>query len=460
MGRDAGAKMSTQQLPALPQPPALTPGTLLMDRYLIQGYIGGGGFGHIYQASDLKLGYRRAIKEAFCRDEHTRAQFRLECELLLNARHPNLVRGYATFEQERQLYLVMDYVDGQTLEDLAIGHIRRTGVPVAEAQVLDWILPICAAVHALHSQPVPIIHRDVKPANIKLSVSLGAPILIDLGLAKLHAVGSQTLTAALAFTPGYAPPEQYQATGSTDQRTDIYGLGATLYFLLTGYQPTEAPARLSAHAMPDPCSLNPDLSLRTGQVVLRAMALNPNERYQSATDLAAALAAARAALDVPNVPTSAEHEVPYRPVGGRPSGRLASRRMPRPSARRPHVGTSSARFREVEVRQMPAAAVAATAATYSPEQRMLWDIVPSTEREAWSSIFALIAVVCAALSLTGAFTRGMLVFLLPALILGHWSLAQQKDRPPQEFRWLAMAALVLSYLWLAIFLLALIAGQR
>src|SRR5262249_28910970 len=152
---------------------------------------------HIYQASDLRLGYRRAIKEAFCRDEQTRDQFALECDLLLNARHPNLVRGYSTFEQDGRLYLVMDYVDGQTLEDIAIGNIRRTGFPVPEAQVLDWILPICAAVKALHTQPVPIIHRDIKPANIKLSASLGIPILIDLGLAKLHAAGSQTLAAAL-----------------------------------------------------------------------------------------------------------------------------------------------------------------------------------------------------------------------------------------------------------------------
>jgi 4-hydroxybenzoate polyprenyltransferase len=104
--------------------------------------------------------------------------------------------------------------------------------------------------------------------------------------------------------------------------------------------------------------------------------------------------------------------------------------------------------------------MAAVAAAYVPERRMPWDIISSSEREAWASIFALIAVVCAALSLTGAFVRGMLIFLLPALILAHWSLAQQKDRPPQEFRWLAMAALVLSYLWLAICLLALVAGQR
>jgi serine/threonine protein kinase len=444
--------MSTHQPPVLPQPPALPPGTLLMERYLIQGYIGGGGFGHIYQASDLRLGYRRAIKEAFCRDEHTRAQFWLECDLLLNARHPNLVRGYATFEQDGRLYLVMDYVDGQTLEDIAIGCIRSTGFPVSEAQVLDWMLPICAAVKALHSQPVPIIHRDVKPANIKLSASLGIPILIDLGLAKLHAAGSQTLAAALAFTPGYAPPEQYQASGATDQRTDIYGLGATLYFLLTGYQPTEAPARLSANAMPNPCTLNPKLSARTEKVVLRAMALNPAERYQDVLELAADLAAARAALDMP-----ADHmqRIESRPRAGQPSGRPAARRLPRPSARRPHNGLPHVPSRVA--RPTPAAAVAAA---YMPEQHMPWDIIPSSEREAWASIFALIAVVCAALSLTGAFARGMLIFLLPALILGHWSLTQQKDRPPQEFRWLAVAALMLSYLWLAICLLALIAGQR
>ncbi len=444
--------MSTQQPPALPQPPALAPGTLLGERYLVQGYIGGGGFGHIYQASDLRLGYRRAIKEAFCRDQHTRDQFALECDLLLNARHPNLVRGYATFEQDGRLYLVMDYVDGQTLEDIAIACIRRTGFPVPEAQVLDWMLPICAAAKALHSQPVPIIHRDIKPANIKLSASLGIPILIDLGLAKLHAAGTQTLAAALAFTPGYAPPEQYQASGATDQRTDVYGLGATLYFLLTGYQPTEAPARLSATSLPYPRTLNPKLSVHSERIVLRAMALNPQERYQDMLDLAADLRAARAELDTP---VSDEPRVEYRPRGGQPSGRLAGRHMPRLSARRPHNGWPHAPAREVPL--MPTAAMAAA---YVPEQRMPWDIISSSEREAWASIFALIAVVCAALSLTGAFVRGMLIFLLPALILAHWSLAQQKDRPPQEFRWLAMAALVLSYLWLAICLLALVAGQR
>ena len=168
---------------AMSQPPALAPGVMLRNRYLIEGYIGGGGFGHIYRAHDRALGHLRAIKEAFYQDQNSRRQFQLEAEFLLNARHPNLVRGYSVFEAYGRLYLVMDYVDGHTLEDIAIDTIKRTRLPPSEAQVLDWILPICDAIHELHSQPTPIIHRDVKPANIKLSASMGAPVLIDLGLA-------------------------------------------------------------------------------------------------------------------------------------------------------------------------------------------------------------------------------------------------------------------------------------
>lgn len=291
-----------QNHPPLPtQPPALAPGTMLAGRYFIQGYIGGGGFGHIYKAQDRVLGYRRAIKEAFFRDPLTQRQFRLEAEFILNARHPNLVRGYAIFEQAGRFYLVMDYVNGNTLEEIAIQHIRHTNLPLSEAQVLDWILPICDAVHTLHSQPAPIIHRDVKPANIKLTRE-GAPVLIDLGLAKLYAQGTQTIGAALAFTPGYAPPEQYQASGATDQRTDIYGLGATLFYLLTGYQPTEAPARLSAQALPSLCALNPALSTTTEQIVLKAMSLDPAERQQDAHTLMRELAAARLALNPATIP--------------------------------------------------------------------------------------------------------------------------------------------------------------
>jgi hypothetical protein len=278
---------------------------------LIQGYIGGGGFGHIYKVLDSALGYRRALKEAFYQDQLTRRQFQLEAEFLMNARHPNLVRGYAVFEQMGRLYLVMDYVDGHTLEEIAIDHIRRTGRPLPEARILDWVIPICGALHALHSSPVPVIHRDVKPANVKVNRS-GIPILIDLGLAKLYARGTQTIGAALAFTPGYAPPEQYRAAGATDARTDVYGMGATLFYLLTGYQPTEAPARLSTLVAPPLRQLAPAVSATTEAAVIRAMDLDPMRRQQTAPQLENDLRGARAALDAarglwgqPDVPAPA-----------------------------------------------------------------------------------------------------------------------------------------------------------
>ena len=286
---------------APPQPPALAPLTLLLDRYLIQGYIGGGGFGHIYRAQDTVLGHQRAIKEAFYRDPNTQRQFRFEAEFLINARHPNLVQGYALFEQAGRFYLVMDYVDGHTLEDITIERIRRTGLPVGETQILDWILPICDAVQSLHQQPTPIIHRDIKPANIKLN-GQRVPVLIDLGLAKLYYRGSQTIGAALAFTPGYAPPEQYRASGATDQRTDVYGMGATLYYLLTGYQPTESPARLSSTTLPAPRQLNPALSRATEAAVLQAMSLDPTARQQTMTSLMADLQSARSLLTTGKIP--------------------------------------------------------------------------------------------------------------------------------------------------------------
>jgi hypothetical protein len=279
----------------LAQPPALPPGTILLDRYLIQGYISGGGFGHIYKVLDNALGYRRALKEAFYQDRLTRYQFHLEAEFLLNTRHANLLRGYAVFEQAGRLYLVMDFVDGHTLEEIAIDHIRRTSAPLPEASILDWVIPVCGALHTLHTSPVPIIHRDVKPANIKMTRQ-GVPILIDLGLAKLYARGTKTIGAALAFTPGYAPPEQYRAAGATDARTDIYGMGASLFYLLTGYQPTEAPARIGALALPPLRQLNPHVSRPTEAIVLRAMELDPALRQQSALELEHALRAAREAL--------------------------------------------------------------------------------------------------------------------------------------------------------------------
>ncbi|HEY1389427.1 MAG TPA: serine/threonine-protein kinase [Ktedonobacterales bacterium] len=496
-----------QSAAPIPQPPALAPGaSLLQGRYLIQGYIGGGGFGHIYRAQDTMLHHYRALKEAFSSDLHARRQFRLEAEFLLNVRHPNLVSAYAVFEENNRLYLVMDYIDGQTLEDIAINHIRQTGRPLGEAQVLDWIIPICDAASALHQQPVPIIHRDIKPANIKLSISTSEPVLMDLGLAKLYSRGTQTIGAALAFTPGYAPPEQYQAVGATDQRTDVYGLGATLYYLLSGYQPTEAPARLSAHALRAPLVLNPMLSKRTNDAVLRAMELDPAARQQTSRELSDALTEARRAL----TPRGAMSGTPIRRHTKMPaqtrvqsSGWLCvlcgarNRNEARFCQRcgQPHeerdvaaresdipdfapedsTPTTPAPHRVVLAPPQPQRspdieapreiAFALTASSGLPPVsptpvRMPWSTnltAPASQREAWVSIFAFLAIVCAAISLMALFERPALLFTIPAIILGYWSMRQRQIQ--SEFRWLGIGAFVVGVLWLVFWIALLLTGR-
>lgn len=493
------------------QPPALAPGVTLRNRYLIEGYIGGGGFGHIYRARDIALGHQRAIKEAFARDPNTQRQFQLEAEFLLNTRHPNLVRGYSIFESNGRLYLVMDYVDGHTLEDIAIETIKRTHRPPAEAQILDWVLPICDAVQELHIQPTPIIHRDIKPANIKLSMTLDIPILIDLGLAKLFAQGQQTIAAALAFTPGYAPPEQYQATGATDHRTDVYGLGATLYYLLTGYQPVEAPARISAHAMPTPRERNPMLSESVNAIVLRAMALDPNERYQSVKALERDLIACRATLEsstahmmtlAPRIcsrcggssPAEARFcmrcgqalwQEPWQtapvpavahpaPPAFAPPRLVASSAHTRPTV--PPAAAHPAPPREQRERRIPppprapvqgmprAAAFAAKPALWRDPATWLTPLdqaPPATAHEASVSLAAVLAVICVALSLTAPFHPAMVIFMLPALGFGSWSLAHAAETgAPREFRWLALGALALGGVWLLVLILHLALSLR
>lgn len=473
---------------AMAQPPALAPGVTLHNRYMIEGYIGGGGFGHIYRARDIALGHVRALKEAFSRDPNAQKQFRFEAEFLLNARHPNLVRGYSVFEAGGRLYLVMDYVDGQTLEDIAIETIKRTHRPPVEAQTLDWMLPICDAVQELHIQPTPIIHRDIKPANIKLSATLDIPILIDLGLAKLYAQGQQTIAAALAFTPGYAPPEQYQAVGATDQRTDVYGLGATLYYLLTGYQPVEAPARISAQALPTPLDRNPALSPRVDAMVLRAMALDPAQRFQTVKELERELNACRAdLLAAPPSIASAQPRVCARCGGSSPAEARFCMRCghalwvepwqtapvvaiaPLPAPPLPAAPAANARPTLPPTSVWPArpahrgalAGLGAAAYAAPPE---LWraprwlttldEAPPATAQEAQVSLAAALAIVCVALSLMAPFHPLMLAFAAPGLGLGVWSSVHLGEtNAPREFHWLAIGALILGSLWLLVLIL-------
>lgn len=285
----------------MPQPASqlsLAAGTVLAKRYRIEELIGSGGYASVYRAIDMTLGYERAIKEVADADQGVRNQFRLEAELLINSKYPNIPHGYHLIEDRDRLYLVMDYVHGKDLEELLNESLTQRGKPLDEAQTLGWAIDICGALDEMHNLRVPVIHRDIKPANIKITPD-GMPILIDFGLAKLHQKGP-TMTAAQGVSPGFAPPEQYMAKGRTDARTDIYGLGATLYACLTGKDPPEAPARLMAQTGAGSANmrlvsvrkLNQRVSEETDRIVIRALELSPNNRQQSARQLRDELTAA------------------------------------------------------------------------------------------------------------------------------------------------------------------------
>ena len=265
---------------------------VLKDRYRIEDILGQGGMGAVYRAQDLNLGVHVAVKEnLFITDEYAR-QFRREANILASLRHPHLPRvtDHFVVEDEGQ-YLVMDYVQGEDLRELLE---KRDVIP--EEQVLPWFLEICDALAYLHTRTPPILHRDIKPGNIKITPD-GNAILVDFGLAKIADDGSNTTTGAKAMTPGFSPPEQY-GTGSTDARTDVYSLAATLYAALCGAVPEDALERAMGRELLTPVrKWNPKISSGVGRAVEKALSIPPDERYQSVAEFAGVLNAARLSED-------------------------------------------------------------------------------------------------------------------------------------------------------------------
>ncbi|MGB8645469.1 MAG: protein kinase [Anaerolineae bacterium] len=246
------------------------PGTVLQNRYRVMRQLGSGGMGAVYLAEHLGLGGKAvALKENAGGDPN---QFQTEANILARLNHTNLVRVIDHFlEPNGSQYLVMDYVDGQNLETI----VKQSG-PLAETVALARIRKIFGALKYLHSQG--IIHRDVKPQNIIITPS-GEPVLVDFGIAKILASGSTTTQGARAGSPGFAPPEQY--VGGTTVRSDVYSLGATLYYVLTGIIPPESPHRSAGTLLVPPRQIRTTISARTEATILKAMNLNAAQRYQS-----------------------------------------------------------------------------------------------------------------------------------------------------------------------------------
>ncbi len=215
---------------------------LLHHRYHLLSQVGKGGFGVIYRAADTQFGNRPVAIKTLSSHRYTSPQqfaaaieaFKREAFVLAHLVHPNLPRVYDFFCENGCWYLVMDFIEGETLE----AYLYRMDGRLPLEHVLQIGIRLCNVLGFLHARSSPIIYRDLKPANIMLT-SEGFLYLIDFGIARFFKPGQAQDTAAFG-TPGYTAPEQY-GRGQTTPGADIYSLGATLHHLLTGQNPSEVP---------------------------------------------------------------------------------------------------------------------------------------------------------------------------------------------------------------------------
>lgn len=276
----------------------LAVGEILQDRYRIDAKLVGGGMAAVYRAWDTLLDLPVAVKEMIPQPRlgpkaltQLRRQFKREAQILARLDHPNLVRVTDSFSQHDSEYLVMNFIEGESLGD----RIDRVGAS-PEAQVLNWADQLLSALAYCHGQKV--FHRDVKSHNVIIRPD-GQAVLVDFGLVKLWDPNDPYTKTVLRGmgTPAFAPPEQFEAEEHTDERSDIYSIGATLYHALTGRLPPTSPLR---SAMPEKFvplrSIVPEVSQQTETVVMRAMELARSKRWQSTDEMAEALKVAELSI--------------------------------------------------------------------------------------------------------------------------------------------------------------------
>ena len=262
--------------------------SLLINRYRILEILGQGGMGSIYRAEDENLGVHVAVKENLFTSEEYARQFRREAVILANLRHPNLPRVTDHFVIDGQgQYLVMDFIEGEDLRE----RIDVQGL-LSDVDAVILGTAVCDALAYLHSRQPQVVHRDIKPGNVKITPA-GTVILVDFGLAKVNQDSQVTTTGARAMTPGYSPPEQY-GTARTDPRSDIYSLGASLYMAVTGALPEDGLARAMGQVDLTPVRKhNSKVSRRLAAVIEKSMAVRPEQRYQTADEFKRALSNTR-----------------------------------------------------------------------------------------------------------------------------------------------------------------------
>jgi serine/threonine protein kinase len=277
----------------------IAPNTLIQNRYLIVHLIGKGGMGEVYLAVDQRLGSAIALKRTFFSDDATLGHaFEREARTLARLRHPVLPKVSDHFTEEGTQYLVMEHISGDDISK----RLETSQKPFPVSWVLFWADQLLDALNYLHSHEPPIIHRDIKPQNLKLTDE-NHIVLLDFGLSK-NSVGETRVTTAgsiVGYTPHYAPMEQIRGTG-TDARSDIYSLAATLYQILTNTVPPDALTRADSliNGMPDPVpsinELNPEVSRAVSDVIIKGMAISQEQRYKTAREMQKALRDAYAQL--------------------------------------------------------------------------------------------------------------------------------------------------------------------
>lgn len=265
----------------------LRPGTYLQNRYEIIEQIGSGGMSEVYKAKCHKLNRLVAIKvlkEEFCSDESFVKKFKMEAQAAASLSHPNIVNVYDVVDEENLHYIVMELIEGITLKS----YIAKKG-HLESREATEIAIQVALGIGAAHERH--IIHRDVKPQNMILSKD-GKVKVADFGIAR--AVSSQTSSATAIGSVHYISPEQAQ-NKKTDERSDIYSLGITIYEMVTGRLPFDGDTSVSvalAHleeTMTPPHVYNPDIPLSLEQIIMKCAEKDPDSRYQNITELVADL---------------------------------------------------------------------------------------------------------------------------------------------------------------------------
>jgi serine/threonine protein kinase len=412
----------------------LSPNTVLQNRYCIVRQLGQGGMGTVYEAIDQRLSCVVAIKEMRAATDEARSAFEREASLLANLRHPSLPNVIDHFSEDDGQYLVMEFIPGEDLGQL----LELRGRPFPATEVLSWADDLLKALEYLHGHHPPILHRDIKPSNLKLTRE-GELFLLDFGLAKGAAGQMPTLLTSRSvkgYTPVYSPLEQIHG-GGTDPRSDLYSVGATLYHLLTGVLPIDAPTRFNAldDLQADPLlsvdRVNPGVSRLIAQILSQALAMNRRNRPASASAMrrmlreAASLPTETSASGVRNIPPAPPPTEPPRATDPLPPPR-------RTAATEPSVPAEDSSPSQPTIKEVPNLIQRPAVLSASPVPFATSQALPQTERRGMNKT-ALVLLISLAILIVLAFGSTLVVPLFTKRVVNqNQTIADSTPTPNQQ----------------------------